>query len=95
MEITLEHPAVAQCHVWDELLKDCHKLSTFCSRIDKIADKIGIPFLLRENPYFAFDENQVKEEAAGYFKGMIFEVFVFDTAFGSPTVKVPLLINVR
>lgn len=35
MNITLEHVFLKRCHNLPELLKDCNKLSTFCSRLEK------------------------------------------------------------
>lgn len=35
MTIRLEHPFKSRCFNLDELLKDCQKLSTFCSRLEK------------------------------------------------------------
>jgi hypothetical protein len=71
--IQLEHPSIPKCYVWEFLLKDCLNLSTFCGRINKIAEKITL---------FDIDKNIPNEfyylsstDGANKFKGDVFEIF--------------------
>lgn len=63
MEIKLTHSFLLTCHNLDALLKDCHKLSTFCSRLIKQSTEFPNrydPFKYRGDGFELFVEALIK-----------------------------------
>jgi len=67
----LEHSSVAKIFCWEQLLKDCNKLSTFIGRIEKFCDLIEKVDEKETNEWFWM----AGRKGAMKFKGDVFEVF--------------------
>lgn len=75
MFIETTHPAFSKCFVWNKLLNNCQKLSTFCGRIDKASKAIAKSEPGEEKEFYDFDDDLDGQNAASKFKGEIFEAF--------------------
>ena len=72
-QIILEHPAKSLIlpEAWHILLRNCIKFGTFCSRIERLADKIAKAPADEPNVYYY----QSGDSADNKFKGDVFEIF--------------------